>query len=106
VFNCFPKPFKDIPAQLIVSRYGVVFFTEAAMLAKKQEKPISQIAADVGVNESVLRRWMQQAREAAQGGLPAFPGHGQPLDEELARLRKEVQALREANEILKKAAEL
>jgi transposase len=56
------------------------------------------------VNESVLRRWMQQAREAAQGGLPPFPGHGRPRDEEPARLRKEVKALREANEILKKAA--
>jgi hypothetical protein len=39
---------------------------------------------------------MQQARQAAQGGLPPFPGHGRPRDEELARLRKENKALREA----------
>jgi hypothetical protein len=37
-------------------------------------------------------------------GLPAFPGHGRPRDGELARLRKEVKVLREANGILKKAA--
>jgi transposase len=84
--------------------YSKEFKAEAAALAEKREKPISQIAEDLGVNESVLRRWMQQAREAAQGGLPPFPGHGRPRDEELARLRKEVKALREANEILKKAA--
>jgi hypothetical protein len=48
----------------------------------------------------------QQTREEAQGGLPPFPGHGRPRDEELTRLRKEVKALRAANEILKKAAEL
>jgi transposase len=72
------------------------FKAEAAALAEKREKPISQIADDLGVNESVLRRWMQQAREAAQGGLSAFPGHGRPRDEELTRLRKEVKALREA----------
>jgi transposase-like protein len=36
-------------------------------------------------------------------GLRAFPGHGRPRDEELVRLRKEVRALRNANEILKKA---
>jgi transposase len=84
--------------------YSKEFKAEAAALAEKREKPISQIADDLGVNESVLWRWMQQAREAAQGGLPAFPGHGRPRDEELTRLRKEVKALREANEILKKAA--
>jgi hypothetical protein len=39
---------------------------------------------------------MQQAQEAAQCGLPAFPGR--PRDEELARLRKKVNALREASE--------
>jgi transposase-like protein len=39
-------------------------------------------------------------------GLPPFSGHGRPRDEELARLRKENKALREANEILKKAIEL
>jgi transposase-like protein len=36
--------------------------------------------------------------------LFSFPGRGRPRDEELARLRKEVKSLREANEILKKAA--
>jgi hypothetical protein len=48
----------------------------AAVLAEKREKPISRIAVDLGINESVLRRWMQQAREAAQGGLPPFPDTG------------------------------
>jgi transposase len=32
-----------------------------------------------------------------------FPGRGNPRDEELTRLRKEVADLRETNEILKKA---
>jgi transposase len=84
--------------------YTKEFKAEAAALAEKREKPISRIVVDLGVNESVLRRWMQQAREAAQGGVPPFPGHGRPRDEELARLRKEVKALWETNEILKKAA--
>ena len=65
---------------------------------------MSQVAKDLGINENQLYRWMQQAREAAGTGLPPFPGR--PRDEELTRLRKEVKALREANEILKKAAEL
>ena len=80
------------------------FKAEAVALAEKREKPISQIAKDLGLNENVLRRWMHQAREAGDSGLRAFPGHGRPRDAELARLRKEVKSLREANEILKKAA--
>jgi transposase len=76
--------------------YSKEFKAEAAAPAEKRKKPISQIAVDLEINESVLRRWMQQARKAAQGGLPPFPGHGRSRDEELARLRKEVKALREA----------
>ncbi|MDR3192869.1 MAG: transposase [Treponema sp.] len=84
--------------------YSREFMAEAAALAEKKEKPISQIAVDLGINENMLRRWIQRARQAAQGGLPPFPGHGRPRDEELARLRKENKVLRKANEILKKAA--
>jgi len=84
--------------------YTQEFKTEAAALAEKREKPISQIAKDLGINESVLRRWMQEAKGSAGIGILPFPGRGRPRDEELTRLRKENKALREANEILKKAA--
>ena len=84
--------------------YTKEFKAEAVALAEKGEKPISQIAKDLGINDGVLYRWMHHTREAAGGGLQAFPGHGRPRDAELARLRKEVKSLREANEILKKAA--
>ena len=84
--------------------FTMEFKAEAVALAEKREKPIGKIALDLGLNESVLRRWMAEAREAAGTGIRAFPGHGRPRDAELARLRKEVKSLREANEILKKAA--
>jgi transposase len=84
--------------------YTKEFKAEAVALAEKREKSVSQIASDLGLNGNVLRRWMQQMREAAGTGLPVFPGRGRPRDEELSRLRKEVKSLREANEILKKAA--
>jgi transposase len=84
--------------------YTKEFKAEAVALAEKREKPISQVAKDLGINENMLRRWMQASRETAGSGKPAFPGHGRPRDAELARLRKENKALRDANEILKKAA--
>jgi transposase len=83
--------------------YTGEFKAEAVALAEKKEKPASQIAKDLGINDGMLYRWMQQARGAGNG-IKAFPGHGRPRDEELARLRKENKSLREANEILKKAA--
>jgi transposase-like protein len=80
------------------------FKAEAVALIEKREKPVSQIAVDLGVNENLLRKWVQKTQEAADTGLRAFPGHGRPKDAELARLRKENKSLRDANEILKKAA--
>jgi transposase-like protein len=84
--------------------YTKEFKDEVVALALKREKPVSQIASDLGLNENVLRRWIQQTREASGDGVLLFPGRGRPRDEELARLRKENKSLREANEILKKAA--
>jgi transposase len=84
--------------------YTKEFKAEAVALAKKQEKPINQVAKDLGVSEKILYRWLQKSREAAGSGLHPFPGNGRPRDEELSRRRKEVKSLREANEILKKAA--
>ncbi|MDR2740764.1 MAG: transposase [Treponema sp.] len=77
---------------------------EAVALAEKREKPIIQVARDLSINDTVLHRWMQVSREAHGEGRQPFPGHARPRDEELARLRKENRALKEANEILKKAA--
>jgi transposase-like protein len=84
--------------------YTKEFKAEAVALTQKHEKPVCQVASDLGISEKLLYRWIQQARTATGTGLPPFPGHGRPRDEELTRLRKENKALRAANEILKKAA--
>jgi transposase-like protein len=84
--------------------YTKEFMAKAVALAEKREKPINQIAADLGISEKIMCRWMQVSRRSAGSGLQAFPGHGRPRNQELARLRKENKALRDANELLKKAA--
>jgi transposase len=84
--------------------YTNEFKAEAVALAKKQEKPVSRIAADLGINHNMLLRWIQHTEASAACGLKAFPGQGRLRDEELARLRKENQALRDENDLLKKAA--
>jgi transposase len=56
--------------------YTKEFKAEAVSLAKKREKPINQIAAELEISEKILYRWMQVSRGSAGSGLPAFPGHG------------------------------
>jgi transposase len=73
--------------------YTKEFKAEAVGLAGKHEKPVSQIARDPGVNENMLYRWIQQARKSAGTGMPAFPGHGRPRDEEPARPEERGESL-------------
>jgi transposase-like protein len=46
------------------------FKAEAVALAEKHEKPVRQIAEDLGVNENMLYRWIQQTRGVGGAGLP------------------------------------
>ena len=76
------------------------FRRRAVELARLGEKPIAQIAKDMGIAESGLRRWMKQADidEGAKDGLTP--------DEraELVRLRREKRVLEMEVEILKRAS--
>jgi transposase len=69
------------------------------------EKPLTQIARDLGIADSTLSHWRKQLRE--EGGQ-AFPGSGHqpPLEEENRRLRRENEVLRQERDILKKAVSI
>ncbi|AEF82559.1 transposase [Leadbettera azotonutricia] len=79
------------------------FKERAVELALKAERKQSEIAAGLGIDGNTLSRWKREAREAEGGTLKAFPGKGKARDEEVARLKRENEDLRETNEILKKA---
>lgn len=76
------------------------FRRRAVELARLGEKPIAQIAKELGIAESGLRRWMKQADidEGKKDGLTS--------DEraELVRLRREKRVLEMEVEILKRAS--
>jgi transposase-like protein len=84
------------------TKYTAGFKSDAISLADKIGG--SQAAKDLGIAENRIYHWRKAAKEAAEKGIRAFLGNRNPRDEELARLRKENAELREANEILKKAA--
>ena len=70
-------------------------------MAKRGEVPVSQIARDLGVHDSVLYRWIRKHDVK----LKPKVADGLSNDEhrELARLRREVKRLTTEREILKKA---
>jgi transposase len=79
------------------------FKVEAVQLIRERGVTMAQAARDLGVQGTVLRRWVQAcAADAPQ----AFPGRGQmkPEQAELARLRREVLKLKAERDILKKTA--
>jgi transposase len=84
------------------------FKREAVRLAEERGN-VCAVARDLGIHETLLRRWKQSIHEESASPnsenqpLPTFPGQGNPRDEETARLQRENRRLREEVEILKKA---
>jgi len=81
-------------------KYSKEFKMEAVKLAEVSGNT-SQTARQLAINAGMIRRWKQRFEE---DGKRAFPGHGNPRDEELAKLRKELRRAKEENIVLKKAA--
>ena len=78
------------------------FKQEAVRLVETSGKSQRQIADDLGIGLSTLGRW---CAEGAEHGERAFVGSGhlQPEAEEMRRLRRENDILRQERDILKKA---
>jgi transposase len=76
------------------------FRRRAVELARQREKPIAQIAQDLGISESCLRRWMAQA-EINDGNRPGLSSDERA---ELVRLRRDNRVLEMEIEILKRAS--
>ena len=79
--------------------YPPEFRAEALKLARSSDKPLSEIARDLGVSAESLRNWLKQER------VDAGEREGITTDEreELRRLRKENRVLKEEREVLRKA---
>ncbi|MHB0850693.1 IS3 family transposase [Stutzerimonas nitrititolerans] len=68
-------------------KYSPEFKREAIELVRRSGASCRQVALEIGVAPNLLTRWV---REAQPGTEKVFPGTGSPLDEELARLKREL----------------
>jgi transposase len=81
--------------------YPREFREGAVALARQGERPIAEIAKELGIAESCLRNWLkrdQLDRRERDDGLTSKER------EELRELRKRVRRLEQEKEILRKAA--
>ena len=79
------------------------FKLEAVRLLDQSDRPASEIAVQLGVKRTLLYRWRDEVRTK---GEAAFGGPGRRLanqEEEIVRLRRELQVVKEERDILKKA---
>jgi transposase-like protein len=80
--------------------YNEEFKMAAVKLALSTDKPIKEIAEDLGVSDTAVRNWVKLYGKAANGNEDGFTP-----DEhrELVRLRRDLKRVTEERDILKKA---
>ena len=78
------------------------FKVETVRLAESGNKPITQIARDLGISDSAIHSWRKLY---GAHGEQAFPGSGHQTaqEEEIRHLKRENELLRQERDILKKA---
>lgn len=81
--------------------FDAEFKREALRLVETSGKPLAQVARDLGISDNTLQGWKQQAQMHGQNAFPGT-GHQTPQEEEMSRLRRENDILRQERDILKK----
>ena len=84
--------------------YSKAFKLEAVRLLEQSDKPGSEIALQLRIRRNQLYKWQQALQEK---GEAAFRGSGRRpanQEDEVNRLRRELDRVKKENEILKKAA--
>ena len=82
-------------------KFSPEFKSEAVRLASQPEIAVSTIANEIGIHESVLRRWMKESTD--QGYSRQVKSDTSDLAREVVRLRKENAKLKMERDIIKKA---
>ena len=80
------------------TKYTDEFRVECADYAISTGRPVTHVAAELGVNEKTLQRWVQKRRGARDGAA------AKPESDELRAARKRIRELEMENEFLKKAS--
>jgi transposase len=88
--------------QKVQKTYTSEFKREAVRLAESSGKPITPIARELGISDTSIHQWR---KDLAEHGKEAFPssGHQTAQEEEVRRLKRELEIVKQERDILKKA---
>ena len=82
-------------------KFSDEFKREAVELTLPPGVTQAQIARELGINATLLGRWVRELRES---GEEAFPGKGKARDKEVADLKRELARVKKERDFLREAA--
>jgi transposase len=88
------------------SKHSPEFKLEAVRLSNESGKPITEVAANLGIRRDQLHKWRREINANTSDAGSAGGSSGGKItsqDEEIRRLRQELRIAREERDILKKA---
>ena len=83
-------------------KYTREFIIDAVKLSQEAGKTVAATAESLGIHENLLYKWRRLYAADAENAFPG-KGHMKPKDEEIYRLRKELERTTRERDILKKA---
>jgi len=83
-------------------KYNSTFKLEAVRLVTEEHRIISEVERNLDISKGTLARWV---REHKADPVESFPGKGRlkAKDEEIRRLKRELEKVQEERDIIKKA---
>jgi len=82
------------------NRYDKEFKINAIRLCEESGKKQREFEKEMGIGYGCISHWKRELREL---DTEAFPGNGTSREQEIARLKRENEILRQERDILKKA---
>ncbi len=85
-------------------RYTREYKLEAVDLVRESGRTVSEVARELGISPKTLHRWVKEVESRSPDSV--FPGNGKrsPEEDELWRLRQELERVKQERDFLKKAA--
>ena len=83
-------------------KFGAEFKREAVRQAMQPGNAVATVAQDLGVHESVLRRWVKESGSGASGKATDRPLKNEQ-SQEIERLKRELVRVKMERDIIKKA---
>jgi transposase len=82
--------------------YPPEFKREAVRLAQTSGKSIAQVARELDISDTSIHQWRKELTEQSSEAFPGS-GHQTAQEEEVRRLKRELDIVKQERDILKKA---